>query len=104
MFSFRKEMAKRKMDCNLDDIVMEYLKKVKFEKTSKMFGNECSDRKDQSELLEKFIKFMKHNEEEKENRGEDDLGFEINFGAFEPMKKVGQFRQFFLRKCLNPRI
>ena len=83
------------MDCSLDDIVMQYLKKAKCEKTSKMFGNECSDRNDQSKLLAKFIKFMKHKKEEKENGAEDDLGFEINFGAFQPMPKVG-FRVFFI--------
>ena len=81
-------MTKRKMDCSLDNIVMEHLKKAKCEKTSKMFGKECSDGNDHSKLLENFIKFMKQKGTEKENRVEDDLGFEINFESFQPIKKV----------------
>ena len=81
-------MAKRKVDCSLDDIVMEYLKKVKCEKTSKMFGNEGSDGSNHERSLKKFIEFMKQNEAKKETRVQDDLGFEINFGAFQPETKV----------------
>ena len=82
-------MVKRKMACSLENIVMEHLKKVKCEKTSKMFGNESSGsttsiRNEHSKLLKNFIKFMKQNE----NRFEDDLGFEINYGAFQSMTKV----------------
>ena len=39
---------------------------------------------------------MKQKEIEKENRFADDLGFEINYGAFQPMAKVS-----FCRKCFN---
>ena len=81
-------MSKRKMDCSLDDFVMEYLKKVKCEKSSKMFGTESSTGSDHSESLKKFMKFLKENEREKENHVKDDLGFEINFGAFQPEPKV----------------
>ena len=81
-------MAKRKMDCSLDDIVMEYLKKVKCEKTSKMFGTKGSNESDHDRSLNKFIEFMKQNETTKETLVQDDLGFEINFGAFQPEKKV----------------
>ena len=91
-------MAKRKMDSSLDNIVMEHLKKAKCEKTSKMFGDESSDSNDGSKLLENFIKFMKQTRTEKENRVEDDFGFEINFEAFQPIKKVG-FSRCFGRKC-----
>ena len=84
-------MAKRKLDCKLDDLVMEYLKKVKCEKTSKMFGTEGSSENDHSKSLKKFMKFLKQNETEKENHVEDDLGFEINFGAFQPATKVSFF-------------
>ena len=86
-------MAKRKMDCSLDDIVMEYLKKAKCEKTSKLFGTEGSDRSDDGRLLKNFTEFMKKNETKKENHVQDDLGFEINFGAFQPETKVS-FSQF----------
>ena len=81
-------MAKRKMNGGLDDIVTEYLKKIKCEKTSKMFGTESSSKSDHSKSLKKFMKFLKQKEMEKENRVEDDLGFEINFGAFQPATKV----------------
>jgi len=91
-------MAKRKMDCSLDNIVMEHLKKSKCEKTSKMFGDESLGSNDHSKLLKNFIKFMKQKETEKENRFADDLGFEINYGAFQPMTKVS-----FCRKCFNCR-
>ena len=88
-------MAKRKIDCKLDDIVMEYLKKVKCERTSKMFGTERSAENDHSKSLKKFMKFLKQNETEKENRVEDDLGFEINFGAFQPATKVSFLSKFY---------
>ena len=81
-------MAKRKIDCSLDDIVMEYLKKFKCEKTSKMFGTGRSSENDHSKSLKKFMNFLKQNEIEEINRVEDDFGFEINFKAFQPAKKV----------------
>ena len=89
-------MSKRKIDCSLDDIVMKYLKKVKCEKTSKMFRTESSSESDHSKSLKKFIKFLKQKEIKKENRVEDDLGFEINFGAFQPEQKVSFLAQYFL--------
>ena len=81
-------MAKRKIECSLDDIVMEYLKRAKCEKTSKLFGIERSVESDHSKSLEKFIVFLKQKEMKKEFHVEDDLGFEINFGAFQPETKV----------------
>ena len=84
-------MAKRKMDSSLDDIVMEYLKKVKCDKTSKMFGTDHSG--DHSKSLKKFMKNLRQSEIKKENRVEDDLGFEINFGAFQPEPKVRFLQQ-----------
>ena len=77
-------MAKRKIDCSLDDIVMEHLKKIKCEKSSKIFQDLCEN--DHSQSLKKFIQFLK--QKEKENRIEDDLGFEINFEVFQPEPKV----------------
>ena len=53
-----------------------------------MFGTERSGESDHSKSLKKFMKFLKENEREKENHVEDDLGFEINFGAFQPQPKV----------------
>jgi len=89
-------MAKRKIESSLDDIVMEHLKRIKCEKTFKMFGTESSSERDHSISLKKFIKFLKQKETEKENRVENDLGFEINFGAFQPEKKVSFRAQYFL--------
>ena len=89
-------MAKRKIDCSLDDIVVEYLKKVKCEKSSKLFGTESSGGSDHAKSLKKFMNFLKRKETEKENRVEDDLGFEINFGAFQADPKV-----CFHSICLN---
>ena len=83
-------MAKRKIDCSLDDIVAEYLKKAKYERNSKMFGTGHSIESDQSKIsksMRKFQKFLKE-KTKKENNVEDDLGFEINFGAFQPEKKL----------------
>jgi len=81
-------MAKRKMDCSLNDIVKEYLKKVKCEKSFKMFETERTGESDHSKSLTKFMRFMKENEKKRGNSVEDDLGFEINFGAFQPEPKV----------------
>ena len=81
-------MAKRKIDSGLDDIVVEYLKKVKCEKSTKMFRAERSIESGHSKSLKKFMKFLKQKEIKKENLVEDDLGFKINFGAFEPEQKV----------------
>ena len=83
-------MTKRKINCSLDDIVTEYLKKAKCEKASKIFGTEHSIESDQNEIsksMRKFEKFLKE-KTKKENNVEDDLGFEINFGAFQPEKKL----------------
>ena len=88
-------MAKRKIDCSLDDVVMEYLKKVKSEKTSRMFRSGGPSEFDHSKPLRKFVKFLKRKDMEKQNRIEDDLGFEINFGAFQSAAKVSFF--FFRR-------
>jgi len=81
-------MSKRKVESSLDDIVIGYLKKVKCEKTSKLFGIERSGESDHSKSLNDFIVFLKQKEMKKEYHVEDDLGFEINFGAFQPETKV----------------
>ena len=85
-------MAKRKIECSLDDIVMEHLKRVKCEKTSKIFGDSCKN--DHSESLKKFIKFLKRKDAKKENLVEDELGFQINFEAFQPEPKVSFLRPY----------
>ena len=82
-------MAKRKIDCTLDEIVAEYLKKEKCQKSLKLFQEKDGQaRNDKVPVLEKFVNYLKEQEAEKENKCDDDLGFEINFGAFQPEKKV----------------
>ena len=91
-------MSKRKVDCSLDGIIMEHFKKVKCKKTSKIFGAERYGESDHSNSLKEFIKFLKQKETKKEYHFDDDLGFEINFGAFQPETKVS----FRARKSYGP--
>jgi len=81
-------MAKRKIDCALDEFVVKYLKKSKYEKTAKLLGETNIGN---SKIMKNFIKFVKINEKlkneaKKENLDDDDLGFEINFGAYQSSK------------------
>ena len=80
-------MAKRKMD-SLNDYIIDHLKKGNYEKTLKLFeGKNGGSSKENAKICEKFINYLKEKETEKENEI-DDLGFEINFGAFKPEPKV----------------
>ena len=84
-------MAKRKIDCTLDEIVAGYLKKQKCEKSLKLFDEKAGHKKNgEMILLGRFVDYLKKKEMEKENENDEDLGFEINFGAFQPEKKVGR--------------
>ena len=53
-----------------------------------MFVTKPSSESNHSKSLKKFIEFLKQSEKEKENRIEDDLGFETNFEAFQAEPKV----------------
>ena len=82
-------MAKRKIDCTLDEFVVKYLKKAKYEKTCKLLEvGESTSTNGSWKTIKKFMKFVKANEKKK-NEGikkeslDDDLGFEINFGAYQ---------------------
>ena len=90
IFRFRKDMASCSLDSSLNDVVIEYLKKVNCEKASKMYESKCASQSSRSKPLSEFIKFLKQKETTKESV-EDDLGFEINFGAFQPAMKVSLF-------------
>ena len=71
------------MDCTLDGFVFKYLKAAKYEKTCKLFGESNLGN---SKIIEKFIKFVNEklkNEATKKENLDDDLGFEINFGAYQ---------------------
>ena len=82
-------MAKRKNDCTLDEMVGEYLKNGKCEKSLKLFAEKVERTKnDRMDILKKFVHYLKKKVSEKENMNDEDLGFEINFGAFQPEKRV----------------
>ena len=82
-------MAKRKIDCTLDEIVVKYLKKANCDKTLKLFADKVRRKKNVgTERLEQFFGYLKEKEVHKEKMFDDDLGFEINFGAFQPQIKV----------------
>ena len=75
-------MTKRKTDCSIDAIVLTYLKKAKFDKTLNLFEESIVKQESTSaKLFEEFIFYLKTPKIKQEN--EDDLGFEINFGAYE---------------------
>ena len=81
-------MAKRKNDCNLYNVVKEYLKKQKFEKTLELFDSRNDGNRDvNTAMLANFANFLKQRDRNNQN-GYDDLDFEINFGAFQPIQKV----------------
>ena len=95
IFSFKLEntrwyfiqMAKRKADFtgSLDGFVTDYFKKTKCERTSKLFQDKNGASNESENVYERFIKYLKRKQTENVN---DDLGFEINFGAYKPKVKV----------------
>ena len=82
-------MAKRKIpvDCSLNDIIGEHLKNTKCEKSLKLFEDKVGQT-NKANMMEKFLNYLKEKEAEKENIKDEDLGFEINFGTYQPDKKV----------------
>jgi len=82
-------MAKRKIptDCSLNDIIGENLKNTKCEKSLKLFEEKVGKTK-RAKMMKKFLSYLREKEMENENTKDDDLGFEINFGAYQPDKKV----------------
>ena len=84
------QMAKRKIDCSLNDFIIDFLKKRKYERTLKL----CDDKNYGPEkentkyiIYENFINYVIGGEFKKETEI-DDLGFEINFGAFQTDTRV----------------
>ena len=101
-------MAKRKAEFSLDSFVTSYLKKAKCTRTLKFFVDEKRELETKNEhLLERFMKYLKKKEAEKRNEI-DDLGFEINFGAYQPEAKVSSSEHTSLtlsnRTSRNPKI
>lgn len=84
-------MAKRKNECSLDNAIAGFLKKRKYRKTLKLFGANVSNDGDlNSQLSDRFEIFLKRKikNELKSKNVDDGLGFEINFGTFQPTQKV----------------
>ena len=81
-------MAKRENECSLDNAIAGFLKKRKYRKTLKLFGSNVSN----DQLSDRFENFLKRKiKNELKNKNVDNgLGFEINFGAFQPTQKVFQ--------------
>ena len=78
-------MAKRKNECSLDNAIAGFLRKRKYRKTLKLFGSNVGN----DQLSDRFENFLKEKiEHELKNEDENGLGFEINFGAFQPTQKV----------------
>ena len=75
------------MELSLDDFIIEHLKKAKNDKTLKLFEGEKTGFNESKNVYEKFMNYLKKKEAEKENEN-DDLGFEINFGAYQSEEKV----------------
>ena len=82
-------MAKRKMDSCLDGMIINYMKKRKCEKTVKLLEEKFDGKYEDVRVTEKFLNYLRAKEVKKEIES-DDLGFEINFGAYEPQPKVSQ--------------
>ena len=77
----------------LDSIVIEWMKLTKCEKSLKLFQAEVVNETEvqieqdkKSCVLEKLKKYIREQENEKSH--DDDLGFEINFGAFRKESNV----------------
>ena len=82
-------MTKRKIDSSLDGIIVNYLKKTKFEKSMKLLKEKFEDKYEDAKVTEKFLNYLRAKEAKKEIES-DDLGFEINFGAYQSQPKVSR--------------
>ena len=82
------QMAKRKIKCDVNDFILDYLKKAKCEKTLNLLDKENLDTvKKTGKVFAKFVEYLKA-QTKNEMKKEDDLGFEINFAAYQPDIKV----------------
>ena len=83
-------MAKRKNECSLDNAIAGFLKKRKYRKTLKLFGSNVRNDGDlNSKFSDRFENFLKRKiKYGLKNEDGNDLGFVINFGAFQPTQKV----------------
>lgn len=83
-------MAKRKLDSSLDGFIINYLKRGKCEKTLKLFEGRLVETRENINTSKMFWNHWKRKEAEKESV-KDDLGFEINFGAYQHQSGENRF-------------
>ena len=84
-------MPKRESDSRLEDVLVGYLKRRKYRRTLQSFEKiRTNDNGQQNDkTCEKFFDYLKKIiTVTNEKFGEDDLGFEINFGAYQYDSKV----------------
>ena len=84
-------MPKRESDSRLDDVLVGYLKRRKYRKTLELLENTHTHESDlqNEETGKKFFDYLKKIiTVTNEKVDEDDLGFEINFGAYQYNSKV----------------
>ena len=87
--SLSHKMAKRKLECSLNELIVEHLKKTKCHRTLKMFDEsaDISIVSSASKTFDSFCGYLKS--KPKSNDFFDDaLGFEINFGAYQPEPRL----------------
>ena len=81
-------MSKRGSDC-MNEFVIKYLKKARYEKTLKLLaGKDGESKACTAEAYKKFTNYLKQKERKTKNANNDDLGFEINFGAYQQELKL----------------
>ena len=84
-------MPKRESDSRLDDVLVGYLKRRKYRKTLELLENTHTHESDlqNEETSKKFFDYLKRIiKVANEKVEDDDLGFEINFGAYQYNSKV----------------
>ena len=86
-------MSKRESDLNLEEFLVGYFKKRKYQKPCELFERNLNQEQHPfggSRIVEKFRKYLKRNFGKLKNEKiVDDLDFEINFGAYQYDTKVG---------------
>ena len=75
-------MSKRKNDCTMNEFVIGYLKKAKYEKTLKLIV-EKDARKETMKTYKNFINYLKGKETKTKIENDDDLGFKIDFREYQ---------------------
>ena len=81
-------MAKRKIDCGLNDLIIAFLKKRKYKRSLQLLEDKNGgSEKENTGIYDNFINYVAEREDKKETELAD-LGFEINFGTFQPEIKV----------------